>query len=358
MTKKTTFIPLFVLTQAPGCNYYRCVSFAKHIKGAEIWPKQWADRLPNWEQALERQGIRGNPICLEMAKEAARSNIIIMQRVFSFAGLAIIDYFKKELHKKVLVEIDDNVLLIDSSNPAFGNISPGSDQQKRFLDQLETSDGVITSTENLKKIYSEHNKKVFVVKNSIDFGVWDKLKKPGGHSKIRIGWEGAYHHRDDLEILTSVIPKLQKKYGDKIEFHFFGFIPDYFVNCAKLWNMVHINKYPAEYKKLDFDIILAPLVDLEFNRGKSNIRILEAGALKKPVVASANNNLPYAKTIENGKTGLLANTADEWVTAISGLIDNSRLREDLGNNLYRMVKDNFNIKDTAKEYEKILVNKC
>ena len=349
-----SFRPLFVPTQAPGCNWYRMVSFAKYMKDAAVWPKHQPEKLPNWEQALESQGVRGNSICLEIAKEAAKSDIIIMQRICFFAGLAIIDYLKKELHKKVLVEIDDNISLVDSSNPAYGNIKPGSDQQKRFFEQLKEADGIITSTDYLKDEYKEYNKKTFVVRNAIDFGIWDRLKAPRGHSKVKIGWEGAHHHYEDLEIIMPVISKIQKKYGDKVEFHFFGFIPDYFKNCAKLTDMVPIDKYPGVYKNLDLDIILAPLRDTSFNRGKSNIRVLEAGALKKVVVASANKNLPYAQIISSGYNGMLSNSTEEWIKAISLLIEHPNLRKELGNNLYHKVKKDFDVRDVAKEYEKLL----
>ena len=349
-----SFKSLHIMTQAPGCNYYRCVNFAKQMEGAEIWPKVWKDKLPNWEDALMKKGVRGNPLCLEIAKQVAKSDIVVIQRVFSFAGLAIMDYIKKELHKKILVEIDDNILAVDSSNPAYGNVNPGSDHQRRFEEQLSEADGIITSTEYLKKLYKGYCKKIFVVKNSIDFGIWDRLKTPRGHSKVRIGWEGASHHGEDLEIILPVIPKILKKYGDKVEFHFFGHIPDQLRNCSVFTNMVSIDQYPAVYKKLDFDIVLAPLQDTAFNRSKSNIRILEAGALKKAIVASSNKNLAYAQTIKGGETGLLANSTGNWIGAISRLIEDADLREKLGKNLYRLVKDNYNIKNEAKRYEKIL----
>jgi glycosyltransferase involved in cell wall biosynthesis len=225
-----------------------------------------------------------------------------------------------------------------------------------FKDQLKLADGIITTTDYLKSVYKQYHKEVHVVKNSIDFGVWDKLKKPKKNGKkIRIGWEGSMHHHADLEIIAEAIPKVIKKHKNA-EFHFFGYLPTQLQNCCKHHNFVSIGNYPQSMAKANMDIMLGPLEDTAFNRGVSNIRVLEAGALKKAVVVSENKNLPYAKMINGGDDGdgLLAKTTDDWIYCINWLIENPDERKAMGKRLYRKVKDNYNIKDEAKVYEKVL----
>jgi len=348
------FRVLFVLTQSPGLNWYRCASFAKHMDiETAFWPRYSPDKAPNWQEVLVKRGIAGNKILYELEKEVVQADRIVVQRTSYLEGIATIMGLKAKHGKKVLVEIDDDAFNVDSSNPAYSMVNPNSDAEKSFRIQLKAADAVIVSTENLKKIYKPENKKIYVVKNGVDFGIWDRLKKPKKRNKkIRIAWQGGWHHFEDLNILSGVIPKIAKKYD--VEFHFFGFMPDYLKACGIFHEMVAVNKYPRMMTDLNPDIILAPLHDNLFNRSKSNLRVLEAGAMKKAIIASSNKNLPYAQTLTDGKDGLLVNSTEEWVSAIGLLIEYPNLREELGNNLYRKVKTDYNIKDIAKEYQGIL----
>ncbi|WP_447730319.1 hypothetical protein [Pseudoxanthomonas suwonensis] len=49
---------------------------------------------------------------------------------------------------------------------------------------------------------------------------------------------------------------------------------------------VPITEYPARLAALDLDLAIAPLEDNQFNRCKSNLRLLEFGACGFPVVCS------------------------------------------------------------------------
>jgi glycosyltransferase involved in cell wall biosynthesis len=51
-----------------------------------------------------------------------------------------------------------------------------------------------------------------------------------------------------------------------------------------------------------------PLGDTPFNRAKSDLKFIEAGACR---VASVASHIVYADSIEDGRTGLLFHNADE-----------------------------------------------
>lgn len=79
----------------------------------------------------------------------------------------------------------------------------------------------------------------------------------------------------------------------------------------------------------DLDVNLAPLVpDSEFNEAKSAIKWLEAALVETPTVASPTQ--PFVEAIESGRTGVLASTHGEWVTAIEALLDDELLRRRIG----------------------------
>jgi glycosyltransferase involved in cell wall biosynthesis len=342
---------LFVLTQTPGLSWYRCVSYLKYMDiKTVVWPKYVVDKLPNWDMAVEA----GMDLIREIEGIAKDVDVIVSQRINTLKSLSILVALRQKYGMPLLLEIDDDAFNVDSSNPAYRTIHPDSDSQYWFKDQLKESDGVITSTEQLKKLYLPFNKNIHVIRNGIDFDVWGKLKPPKKLNKgIKIGWQGAWAHYEDLTILAPVIPKILKKYKD-VEFHFFGFRPDFLESCGKFHEMQTIDKYPQRVVDERIDIWLAPLKDTLFNRGKSNIRVLEAGAMGAPVVASKNRNLPYAQTIVHGVTGFLAESTKEWVDSIGKLIESSSLREQMGGNLQEQVWTTFNVKNIAKEYQEVL----
>jgi glycosyltransferase involved in cell wall biosynthesis len=60
------------------------------------------------------------------------------------------------------------------------------------------------------------------------------------------------------------------------------------------------------------------------------------------------------KNIEEGKTGFLASSKQEWYDKLKLLIQNEILRKSMGLFAYDEVKMNFNMDKTAKEYLKVL----
>lgn len=79
----------------------------------------------------------------------------------------------------------------------------------------------------------------------------------------------------------------------------------------------------------DLDVNLAPLVpDSLFNEAKSAIKWLEAALVETPTVAFPTQ--AFVEAIESGRTGVLARTHGEWVSALEVLLDDALLRRRIG----------------------------
>ena len=77
------------------------------------------------------------------------------------------------------------------------------------------------------------------------------------------------------------------------------------------------------------DINLAPLEpDNPFTNAKSCVKYLEAALVGVPTIASPRPD--FARTIENGVNGLLAEGAQQWSESVRGLVESERLRRKLG----------------------------
>ncbi len=81
--------------------------------------------------------------------------------------------------------------------------------------------------------------------------------------------------------------------------------------------------------------------------------IIEAGFMKKPVIASA--CAPLDELVLHGKTGFLIepNNIIDWVTTLFLLLNDKKLQRSLGETGYIFCQDNFSIEEQIKKVEKI-----
>ncbi len=117
-----------------------------------------------------------------------------------------------------------------------------------------------------------------------------------------------------------------------------------------------IGRYGSNYNL--FDVSLAPIIPSEFNSCKSQLKIIEAGFHKKPIIAS--ETMPYTidlktaykegKLLDDGNALLVHENKNHklWSKYMKLLIDNPNMVEDLGNRLYETVKDKYSLVTVSK----------
>jgi glycosyltransferase involved in cell wall biosynthesis len=101
-----------------------------------------------------------------------------------------------------------------------------------------------------------------------------------------------------------------------------------------------------------FDIGIMPLVDSDWEQGKSGYKLIQYMACGKPVVASpvgVNNVI-----VKNGVNGYLAKNQDEWVEALALLLRNQALRQTLGTAGSYMVRENYSLQVWQIKYLEII----
>jgi hypothetical protein len=81
--------------------------------------------------------------------------------------------------------------------------------------------------------------------------------------------------------------------------------------------LIHWTELPAVLR--DLDINLAPLsLDSRFNQAKSAIKWLEASLVGTATIASPTQ--PFSEVITHGRNGMLAESPDEWYSALDFLV--------------------------------------
>jgi len=348
----------FLPTMNAGVMYYRMWSYAESLRKRGLadvampWfsygqndAQEWQFRVNDDPRVYHSKG--------EIAQLAQWADVIVTQYVHSWEALALIEALKAVFKDKVfLTEIDDYVLDTPTYNEAFEQFQPGQKFREIIVEQMKALDGIIVSTPFLKESYEELNPHTYVVKNAIDLKMWPKAPKKT--KDIRLGWVGGGNHIEDLRTIEKPLKEFLKQ-NDNVSFYCVHGVPEFFKGCSQIHtphNWVPLNKYGRAIAKHGFDIGLAPLVDNNFNRGKSNLRKLEYGALGIPVVAA--NVGEFKRTVNHGKDGLIYTNDESFKAALLSLTTNKNLREVMGRLNHEDIKNNYSIDKVADEYLEIL----
>lgn len=253
---------------------------------------------------------------------------------------------------------DDNVHAIKPTNIGFHSYNPASKNPKWAITAMESCFALTVSTENLKEVYSKTNKRIFVLPNGVDFEEWDthpRGQKPEGEIRISLVLSGS--HYEDIREIEDVLIEVIKRYPQVKVYVMDAFKGDTFVALPKkyskqlVWTKwVSQDQWPKWNKEMAFDIGLAPLLDNDFNRAKSNLRWLEYAAQGVPTIGS--DVEPY-RTAENGKTIVLVkNSEADWYDALVDLVENPEKRQRIGKAAYDDVKARFSMDVLAPLYDK------
>lgn len=367
---------LFLRSMSAGISYIRMWQFQQSMNRQRIadaampWFEFGDQNIAEWQfhvnddpRVYARTGVIPSLVAGhkeftdekgKVHKAQAPADVVVVQYLHSWESLALIEALKACCPNTVfLTEIDDYVLDAPTANPAFMQYQPGWKYREIIVEQMKALDGIICSTKFLADAYQQFNKHTYVVPNGIDFNVWDKVQNRE-FKEVRIGWMGGDGHQEDLRSIEKPLKEFLKKHTN-VFFYCVNGVPDFFKSHTRIvpvrqW--FRIDKYPKALSKYGFDIGLAPLVDNNFTRGKSNLRKLEYAGLKIPVIAA--NVGPFKETCKHGKDGFLYSNDDEFTQALESLVFNKKLREAMGKYNNADVRKNFNVDLIAKDYVDIL----
>jgi len=271
----------------------------------------------------------------------------------------------KDQGAKVVYEADDIIIGVGGKKRKM-LMDLNEAQTKHTIDTIKLADTVTVTTEPLAKHYRQFHDNVIVLPNYMDFNWWGMPRKVEKNTdEIRIGWAGSKSHHEDLLLLVPVMKKILKKYP-QTKFIYCGYGgmsssqgstsvgwgEDIFYELPRNRREFHIG-VPLDYwssksKTLALDIALAPLLDDEFNSGKSNIKWQEYSSDLVPGVYS--DTVVYNETVKHSKTGFLAKTEEDWIRAIEYLIKNPEKRMEIAKNAFQDVLDNWDMENNYMKW--------
>ena len=239
------------------------------------------------------------------------AKLVRCQRWFGWDKLRFLKEFLKPLSEKIgfsiCYEIDD--VLIYDDIPKY-NIAREAFNPERIGDSvkqiMDLCDYITVSTEDLKRFYmracNQPESKFIVIQNYLprwwigDAMNVDRQMNQFKHqrSKPTVAFCCSSNHfdlknvNDGIDDFTHLIPWIIKNV-ERYNFVFVGGVPQQLNELVQKRKISYqppsdIFNYPREMQLRKIDVLVAPLIDSEFNRCKSNIKFLEFSALGIPMI--------------------------------------------------------------------------
>lgn len=297
----------------------------------------------------------------------------------------------------------------------------------KIRENIKMVNYVTTTTPIFANEISKLNKNVIVLPNAIDPNEKQFTPKPEKtNKKMRLGWLGGSSHYHDLIIVGGSVSRFLKENKDDVQMVLCGFdtrgniteidrntgqqrtrkikpeesvwvrYEEMFTNKYGLFDdfyLKQLKKYDEssdkQYDNKDesyrrvwtkpittyasnynfFDISMAPLKEHDFNKNKSQLKVIEAGFHKKALIAQdfgpyqidCVNLFEYGGKINEKGNAILIETRKnhkDWYKALKKLNENPELVDLLSENLYNTVKDKYHIDtvtNTRAEFYKTIV---
>jgi glycosyltransferase involved in cell wall biosynthesis len=264
----------------------------------------------------------------------------------------------RKMGKKVVTDWDDNIFCINPLSPSYrqfgteeirwkmddGSVIEGwidgknidleknRYQLKAMTEGISFADAFIVTGDALKTAYSPYHKNITICPNSVDLKLWKKMSlqaRPG----VRMGWFGGNSHYEDWRAIVAPIIRNFMSANPSVTLVIMGEKWDSLLKGIderriEFHPWVHIEAYPYKAALLDLDFAVIPLVDNDFNNGKSTIKWLEMAALEVPAVTSYVE--PYTAMMDLVKdNGIFVegNSMSGWYEGMTAMVRDTLLRK-------------------------------
>lgn len=315
-----------------------------------IYPLQTADAM-----GVIQLRMPDKPVFLDIDfVKNLKPDTIFLQRSHTDRQVKYIKALKEKSDIFTVLDIDDWYEQVPKYSPHYSSaINTISKEIRHAVDKV---DRLVVTNDLLANVYG-NKKDTHIIPNYMSEALWSEVYRQGRNPQPRldtrplIGWSGGSGHVGDVELLVKIADAL----GDSVRWVFLGLIPKN-MNPSLFYAPPSANQkqYPSVLYNLDIDLAVAPLIDNNFNKAKSNLKLLEYGVCSYPTIAS--DVKPYRDAVnkQDCPITLLPWNVDEWVSCIKYKLANLYKLKEEGEKLKEWVWTNYKLEDHVDEYSQAL----
>ncbi len=278
-------------------------------------------RLFQYEDILQRGGIefeyieRGD-LDRDIVKKAEQADLVYNQKCLIRTALA-----RKiaAVARRVAFDVDDAIWT--RPHKSYSLITQVK-VERRFQVWLKHGRPLIAANEYLADYVRAHGGEVTIIPNALDLSVWYPRPR-AERDTIHLGWAGAPCNVKYLEGIEPALALVLSRFPEVRLKVYGGQRPSLSIPHEH----TPFSLGTEQAFMTGIDIGLLPLEDDEYLNGKSSIKAIQYLACGIPVVGNV-----YGGTAEivNAGNGIAVYDQDEWVGALTALIEDEKYRARLG----------------------------
>jgi glycosyltransferase involved in cell wall biosynthesis len=208
----------------------------------------------------------------------------------------------------------------------------------------DISDSVICGNSFLAEYFRQWNANITILPTAVDTRRFVPLKSRSFGDAPVIGWSGNRSGFADLKIVEAPLRTVLAKYP-KARLRIMADERPAFDVPAHQLEFVPWSPEIEVQTIQTMDIGIMPLRDTLWSRGKCSYKMLLYMSCGVPVVVSPVGM--NAEILELGSVGESANRADDWISALEGLISNAKLAANMGEQGRVVALNKFSIQALA-----------
>jgi len=252
-----------------------------------------------------------------------RYDFIMLQREFAPIGPPVFEWIVTKILKgKIIYDFDDAIWIPNAS--ATNRMAGWLKCHWKIKYICSWSHKVVGGNNYLCAFAKEFNECVIKIPTCVDTLNGHNKLKQHNNNNLTIGWTGSHSTLKYLDIVVPIIRELQ----EKMDFSFLVIADEKPPLNLKNWQFIYWNPETETKDLLKIDVGIMPLSTDAWSEGKCGFKLVQYFASGIPAIASPVG--VNKEIIENGKNGLLCDSKEEWGKAMSQLLSDSFLREQMG----------------------------
>jgi len=266
-----------------------------------------------------------------------------------------IDFFIKAIRVlrpdvQLVMDIDQNFTTIPQSHALSRKVSTRDKEQ--LLSNMISMDVVTAATKPLASFYKKilldnfpnHSTHVAQLPSLVSRLGYEEIPplKRNESETIRIGIIGSKSQLEDLLVLKELVIKTKEVLNEEVQFVCYGWdgkdsngeliLKGLTIEYHK---PVAFENHFTKLNDLALDMVLLPSEKNRFSQCGPYTELLESAVFGIPAIASKYH--PAKQVLKEGETGLLAESAEDWVNNIQRLVADKELRNQIGKNALKSI---------------------